>query len=100
MKRIGANLPEALIEFLDKLVELKVYASRNEAIRSAVKDFVAKESNFIQNLNSDMVKLREIHRKYVEFKEDALFKLGIFTDKHEKTTDSTISIGKLPLENK
>lgn len=100
MKRVPLNLQVKFVEFIDKLVELEIYTSRNEAIRSAVKDFIAKESNFLQNLDSDMIKLKEIHRKYVEFKEDALFKLGILTDGHKAMRESSISTGKLPLEKK
>ena len=94
MKRVGLNLQKKFVEFLDRLVELEIYPSRNEAIRCAIKDFIAKESNFIQNLNSDMVKLKEIHRKYVEFKEDALIQLGILTDGHRAMRESSISSGK------
>lgn len=70
MKRISLNASRKLIEFIDKLVELEIYPSRNEAIRTAIRDFIAKESQFLSNFQDDYLKLKEIHKKYLEFKED------------------------------
>jgi len=105
MKRVHIAVQEKFLEFIDKLVELEIYPNRSEAIRSALKEFVNKESQFIQNLNSDMIKLKNIHRKYVEFKDEALSKLlrgseDILTDRHEKRTHSIISSGEFPMKKK
>lgn len=74
MKRVSLNVQEKLIEFIDKEVELGLYPSRNEAIRTAIKNFIANESQFLSNFNSDIVKLNDLHRKYVEFNEDIKMK--------------------------
>lgn len=88
LKKINIYIQEKFDEFLNKLVELGIYPSRNEAIRTAIKDFISKESAFIQNLNNDVIKLKEIHKKYIEFKDGFLNELGISTRK-----DSIFSTG-------
>jgi len=90
MKRVNCQLQEKFVEFLDKLVELELYPSRNEAIRLAVKDFIAKESIFLSNLNSDTKKLSDLHRKFVDF--DRELKEELFPAYIPKR-ESNISIG-------
>ena len=43
MKAVSLLLPEPYVEALDKLVSRKLYPSRNEAIRFAVRDFLHAE---------------------------------------------------------
>jgi len=69
MKQISISVPEKILDFYDKLVELKLYPSRNEAMRYGLKDFVAKESAFISSLDNNIDKLHILHKKYVEFTE-------------------------------
>lgn len=42
-KMISVKMPEAMIEALDRLVELGFHPSRSEAIRCAVRDLIFKE---------------------------------------------------------
>lgn len=44
MRHVNVLLPEPYIKALDKLVERRLYPSRNEAIRFAVKDMIAEEA--------------------------------------------------------
>lgn len=48
MKSVHVHLPLDDAEVLDKLVSLKYYPSRNEAIRFAVHDLVRKERKLIE----------------------------------------------------
>jgi len=75
MKKIQINVPEKILDFIQKLVDLNIYASRNEAIREALKAFVENQSKFLSNFNSDILKLNELHRKYTEFNEELKEKL-------------------------
>ena len=75
MKRVNINVQEKIVEFLDKVVDLKFYPSRNEAIRTALKQFIATESKFLSDYNTDIVKLNTLHKKYVEFNEELKQKL-------------------------
>jgi len=43
MRCMTVHLPEALIEKLDRLVELGRYPNRSEAIRVAIRDLLKKE---------------------------------------------------------
>lgn len=70
MKQISVSVPETILEYIESLVKLKLYPNRNEVIRVALKEFISKESLFIQNLNIDHVKLQNIQKKYIEFKEE------------------------------
>jgi Arc/MetJ-type ribon-helix-helix transcriptional regulator len=44
MKAVSLLLPEAYVEALDRLVRRKLYPSRNEAIRFAIRDFLHAEN--------------------------------------------------------
>ena len=70
MKQISVSVPETILKYIESLVELQIYPNRNEVIRVALKEFISKESLFIQNLNIDHVKLQDIQKKYIEFKEE------------------------------
>lgn len=69
MKRIHLLVQEKLINFIDNLVEMELYPSRSEIMRSALKDWIQKESVFLSNFNSDTKKLTELHRKFTDFNE-------------------------------
>ncbi len=43
LKVISVRLPETYIEIMDELVKIKVYPSRSEIIRMALRDFLRKE---------------------------------------------------------
>jgi len=43
MRVVTVHLPEPFVEALDRLVEMKRYPNRAEAIRLAVRDFIFKE---------------------------------------------------------
>lgn len=69
MKRVSVNVQEKFLEFIDKIVKLELYPSRNEVIREALKDWISNFSVFLSNFNSDTKKLSELHRKFVEINE-------------------------------
>jgi len=69
MKKVLVNIPEKFIEYIDKLIKLGICPSRSEAIRSAIEDWIIKQSEFLSTFNSDVKKLSDLHRKYVEFQE-------------------------------
>lgn len=51
MRIITINLPEVYVEALEKLTaDLRIYPSRSEAIRTALRNFVNKELENAQNL--------------------------------------------------
>lgn len=85
-------MPEKIIEFIESLVELKIYRGRNEAIRTALRNFVEKESNFLSNLNVTIEKIHYLHKKYIEL--DTRLRESIITTTHEKTRESIISTAK------
>ncbi|MBS7642751.1 MAG: ribbon-helix-helix domain-containing protein [Candidatus Bathyarchaeia archaeon] len=43
MKLVSIYIPEAYIKALDRLVELKLYPNRAEAIRFAIRDLILRE---------------------------------------------------------
>lgn len=89
MKRLNVNVQDKYVEFLDKLVDLGMFPSRNEAIRLAIKNFISNESQFLSNFNSDIVKLNDLHKKFVDFSEDVkrqlypLYQTSISTVKNQ-----------------
>ena len=85
-------MPEKILAFIEDLIDIKLYPSRNEAIRMALRNFVEKESIFLSNLNLDMEKLHYLHQKYVEL--DNRLKDSILTTRHRKTRESIISTAK------
>jgi len=56
MKIITINLPERYVEAIQVLKDLKLYPSRSEALRIALRDFLAKEVNFVQEIELDEFK--------------------------------------------
>ncbi|MFX1237960.1 MAG: ribbon-helix-helix domain-containing protein [Promethearchaeota archaeon] len=52
MKNITINIPNQYDELINKLVSLKLIQSRSEAIRSALKDFLAKEFKTLEFYDS------------------------------------------------
>jgi Arc/MetJ-type ribon-helix-helix transcriptional regulator len=71
-----------------------VFPSRAEAIRSALRDFVQKESQFLQSINADMKKLNYLNRKYLHF--DASVKSDLYqTDNKKEERESFISTPKI-----
>lgn len=43
MKLVTAKLPEAQVEGLDELVGMRMYQSRSDAIRAAIRDMLKRE---------------------------------------------------------
>jgi len=43
LRLVSVHLPEKYVEYLEKLVEMKLYPSRSEAIRVAVRDLINRE---------------------------------------------------------
>lgn len=43
MKPVTLHLPEAFVDGLDRLVKNRVYASRSEAVRIAIRDLLKEE---------------------------------------------------------
>ena len=43
MKPVSVYIPEIVLKGIDRLVEARVYPSRSEAIRAAVRDMVLRE---------------------------------------------------------
>jgi len=50
MKIITINLPEKYLEAIQTLNDLGVYASRSEAIRNALSEFLSDELKMFENL--------------------------------------------------
>ncbi len=63
MKIVTINLPEPFLDALEKLTEYGLYPSRSEAIRVALRDFLAKELQIAQ-------KLKEVHDEMKDEKEE------------------------------
>ncbi len=59
MKLITVNLPELYIASLDQLVGEKVYPSRSEAIRCAVRDLIRDDEFF----RAALLRLKEQNRR-------------------------------------
>lgn len=85
-------MPEKILEFIENLIEIKLYPSRNEALRVALRNFVEKESAFLSNLNADMEKLHYLHKKYIDL--DNRLKDSILTTRHRATRECIISTAK------
>ncbi|HEC92913.1 MAG TPA: ribbon-helix-helix protein, CopG family [Candidatus Atribacteria bacterium] len=83
MKKVLVNIPEKFIEYIDKLIELGICPSRSEAIRSAIEDWIIKASNFLSNFSNDMLKMNDINRKFIEFREN--FKRELLADYSESS---------------
>ena len=75
MKTIHIKVNEKILEFIDKITQLGFYPNRSEAIRAALKSFVSNESKFLSDCNQDIVKLNDIHKRFVEFDEAVKAKL-------------------------
>ncbi|MCX8205088.1 MAG: ribbon-helix-helix domain-containing protein [Candidatus Nezhaarchaeota archaeon] len=43
LRVVSVHLPEAYIDGLNKLIDLKLYPNRSEAIRAAIRDLLRKE---------------------------------------------------------
>ena len=57
MKIITINLPEKYLEAIQTLNDLGVYASRSEAIRTALSQFLDDELKMFNNLEEDTFKM-------------------------------------------
>lgn len=57
MKIITINLPELYLDGIKSLNELGIYASRSEAIRAALRDFLSNELAFFQELEHENFKM-------------------------------------------
>ena len=57
MKIITINLPEKYLDAIQILNDLGVYPSRSEAIRIALRDFLAGELKMFQDLDEDNFKM-------------------------------------------
>ncbi len=57
MKIITINLPEKYLEAIQTLNDLGVYASRSEAIRTALGEFLGDELKMFQNLEEETFKM-------------------------------------------
>ena len=57
MKIITINLPEKYLEAIQTLNDLGVYASRSEAIRTALGEFLGDELKMFQNLDEETFKM-------------------------------------------
>ncbi len=57
MKIITINLPELYLDGIKTLNDLGVYASRSEAIRKALLDFLANELKFYEELGHENFKM-------------------------------------------
>ncbi|HDJ89425.1 MAG TPA: ribbon-helix-helix protein, CopG family [Thermoprotei archaeon] len=49
MNLITVHIPEQQLKGLDMLVNARIFPSRSEAIRAAIRDLIDKYSSFIQN---------------------------------------------------
>lgn len=90
MKKIHIDVQEKFIEFIDKLVKIGIYSSRAEAVRSALKDFITKESQFLSTFNSDIIKVNDLHKKYSEFTEEIKRELYPAYNHNRETLISTV----------
>ncbi len=63
MKIISFKCPRSLISGLDELVRKRVFISRSEAIRTAVRELLLKELSdmFIEEDNTTIVSAAELH---------------------------------------
>jgi len=43
MRLVSLKMPEAMIEALDRLVEMRLHPNRSEAIRVAIRDLILRE---------------------------------------------------------
>ena len=57
MKIITINLPEQYLEAIQVLNDLKIYPSRSEAIREALRRFLEKELVFFNELERNFFKM-------------------------------------------
>jgi len=57
MKIITINLPEKYLEAIQTLNDLGVYASRSEAIRTALGEFLGDELKMFENLDEETFKM-------------------------------------------
>jgi Arc/MetJ-type ribon-helix-helix transcriptional regulator len=57
MKIITINLPEKYLQAIQILNEMGAYPSRSEAIRTALRDFLAKELKMYNDLDDDSFKM-------------------------------------------
>jgi len=57
MKIITINLPEKYLEAIQTLNDLGVYASRSEAIRTALSEFLSDELKMFENLEDEKFKM-------------------------------------------
>lgn len=67
MKIITINLPERYLEAIQTLNDLGVYPSRSEALRAALRDFLAKELKWFHELEDSnfrmLIRSREAKQK-------------------------------------
>lgn len=50
MKNITINIPDHYDDVIQKLIKLKIVPNRSEAIRTALREFLAKEISFIEEI--------------------------------------------------
>lgn len=63
MVNITINLPEIYDENIQKLIQMKITPSRSEAIRTALREYLQREFNYLKLLNYFKEKIMEEKRK-------------------------------------
>ncbi|MHA1775636.1 MAG: transcriptional regulator [Promethearchaeia archaeon] len=53
MKIVTINIPDQYLDGIETLVNLGYFPSRSEAVRQALKSFLAREAEFNEDLSSD-----------------------------------------------
>jgi Predicted transcriptional regulators containing the CopG/Arc/MetJ DNA-binding domain and a metal-binding domain len=58
MKQFSIQLPLKMVRALDEIVQMELYASRNEAIRMAIHDLIMEHRDFGHFMNSPKLQKR------------------------------------------
>ncbi|MCF2140933.1 MAG: type II toxin-antitoxin system ParD family antitoxin [Candidatus Lokiarchaeota archaeon] len=53
MKIVTINIPDQYLDGIETMVNLGFYPSRSEAVRQALKQFLAREAQFSEDLETD-----------------------------------------------
>ncbi len=56
MKICTINIPDSYLDCIEVLVNMGFYPSRSEAVRNALKDFLGKETQMVEELDVDNFK--------------------------------------------
>ena len=84
MKIVTINIPESFLGVIEKLVgEHGLYPSRSELIRVAVRDFLIKELNMVNNL----VKKQETNINDIDEENYVRVPIDRMNEKHEAIRD-------------